>query len=214
MASTQRRESVIYMPRRRHVGSDPRFILGVLLVTVSIALTTFLIYHARGGEDIYQLSIDVAEGQQISTSDLTLVNARVPRGRYIAAGDLPDNAIATRAMTKGELLPVAAVSDSYASDRRQVVISVANTVPSSVVVGSHVEVWAMNDLAPGASAGGKEIAPTLVSTDAIVRNISDDSSTLRVNRAAAVEVSVASNELSALIAANTNDTRLVIVPKG
>lgn len=189
---------------------DPRFIAGVLLIIVSILLTTWIIQRARGGEDVYQLTAPVAQGQPIELSSVSVVSARTGSNAYLPVGEIPEGAIATRSMSAGELLPRDAVSTAAEQDRRQVVINVATRIPSSVGVGSQVEVWSIDK---PTVVEDRQAEPTVIATSAIILAVSEPDATM-IEHAQAVEVSVTEADLAKVLAATGGKGSLVVVPAG
>jgi hypothetical protein len=189
---------------------DPRFIAGIALIIVSILLTTWIIQRSRGGEEVYQLLSPVAQGQPIEISKVSVVSARTGSNAYLPVGEIPDGAIATRSLSAGELLPKDAVSTAAEQDRRQVVINVATKIPSSVGVGSQVEVWSIDASTPLQT---EDTEPTLIAASAIILNISEPDTTM-IERAQAVEISVTETDLTKVLAATGTTGSLVIVPAG
>lgn len=189
---------------------DPRFIAGIALIIVSILLTTWIIQRSRGGEEVYQLLSPVAQGQPIEISKVSVVSARTGSNAYLPVGEIPDGAIATRSLSAGELLPRDAVSTAAEQDRRQVVINVATKIPSSVGVGSQVEVWSIDASTPLQT---EDTEPTLIAASAIILNISEPDTTM-IERAQAVEISVTETDLTKVLAATGTTGALVIVPAG
>lgn len=189
---------------------DPRFIAGIALIIVSILLTTWIIQRSRGGEEVYQLLSPVAQGQPIEISKVSVVSAHTGSNAYLPVGEIPDGAIATRSLSAGELLPKDAVSTAAEQDRRQVVINVATKIPSSVGVGSQVEVWSIDASTPLQT---EDTEPTLIAASAIILNISEPDTTM-IERAQAVEISVTETDLTKVLAATGTTGALVIVPAG
>ena len=190
--------------------TDPRFLLGLALVVVSILATTWLVQKARGGESVYQLNAPVAQGQPIQASVLSIVSARTGSTAYLEAGALPEGAVATRTLSAGELLPRDAVASAASLDRRQVVINVATRIPSSVSTGSTVEVWAVDSPDTPLSS---QTEPRMIASSAIILSISEPDTTL-VNRAQSVEISVPEADLDTVLAATGSKSSLIVVPAG
>ncbi|MDO5034481.1 MAG: hypothetical protein Q4E01_03740 [Actinomycetaceae bacterium] len=196
--------------RRSNVFKDPRFILGISLIVLSILATTWLVQRASAGEDVYQLKVPIAEGQPITADSLVIVSARTGSDAYLEVGALPEGALASRTLGAGELLPREAVTTEALQDRRQVVINVATRIPSSVAIGSQVEVWATD--APQVLQKDKS-EPELIASSAVILKISEPDTTL-VNRAQSVEISVTEADLARVLAATGSASTLVVVPAG
>ncbi|MDO5720537.1 MAG: hypothetical protein Q4P05_07350 [Actinomycetaceae bacterium] len=197
--------------RSRSVWRDSRFLLGVALIIASVAMTTWIVNRATEGEELYRLNADIALGQPISINQLVPVEARTGSDAYIRVGALPDTPIATRSLSKGELLPSAAVSSTAQSGRRQVVIEVSSRIPSSVDIGDRVEIWSVrNETVIGDAAE----EPLVITREAIVLTVTETDVGLGVEHQRSVEVSVPEADLAHLLTATGADARLVIVPMG
>lgn len=197
--------------KRQRVLSDPKFLTGLALIVLSIVLTSVIVARAKGGATYYEITADIAAGQEISTSELKAVSARIESDAYIPAGELPENLIAIRSLSKGELLPKTAIITENDLGRRQLVIKVSPAIPSSVKVGSEVEVWAvpqkqLND------KGTKEAK--VLTNQALIVALPQEQSRLLNDRTQAVEISVPAAQLAVLLESTNSDYQLVIVPKG
>lgn len=118
--------------------------------------------------------------------------------------------MATRTLSAGELLPRDAVASAASLERRQVVINVATRIPSSVSVGSTVEVWAVDSPDTPLSS---QTEPRMIASSAIILSISEPDTTL-VNRALSVEISVPEADLDTVLAAAGSKSSLIVVPAG
>lgn len=168
-----------------------------------------IVQRARGGEELYQLTSPVAQGQEITEANLTIVKARTGTNAYIKAGKLPSHPVAVRSLAEGEFLPRAAVSSESAVGRRQVVVNVATRIPSSVEVGSSVEIWSVNE-----GERGHEAESTLISQDAIVLTLTSPENVLGGGRHYSVEVSIPAEDLPTVLSTARAGTKLIIVPRG
>lgn len=197
--------------RSRSVWRDPRFLLGVALIIASVSLTTWIVNRATEGDELYRLNANIALGQPILTNQLVPVEARTTSDAYVRVGALPEEAIATRSLSKGELLPTAAVSSTAQSGRRQVVIDVASRIPSSVTIGDRVEIWSVrNESVIGEPAG----EPIVLTREAVILTVTESEAGLGVEHLRSVEVSVPEADLARLLTATGADVRLIIVPMG
>lgn len=197
--------------RSRSVWRDSRFLLGAALIVASVALTTWIVNQATEGDELYRLNVDVALGQPITSSQLVPVEARTTSNAYVQVGALPETPIATRSLSKGELLPTAAVTSTAESGRRQVVIDVASRIPSSVAIGDRVEIWSVrNESVIGDPAG----EPIVITREAVILTVTETEAGLGMEHLRSVEVSVPEADLSRLLTATGADVRLIIVPMG
>ena len=136
---------------------DPRLAVGVLLLTGSVLVGARVLATADDTVAVWSTRTALASGQEVSTADLVPVQVRLPddevADRYVGAGDdLPDGSTLTRDLGAGELLPRAAFTQDSAEELVEVPLSVeAAGMPSSVQVGSRVDVWVTP--APGGRVG-------------------------------------------------------------
>lgn len=197
--------------RSRSVFADPRFLIGIVLIITSVVLSGWIINRASGGEELYRLDVNIAQGQPITPDQLIPVQARTTSDVYLPVGRLPQSAVAARSLNRGELLPVSAVTSETERGRRQIVIDVATRIPSSVAIGDTVEVWSVKE-----ESLSNEISaePTVLTTEAIILKVTDREVGLSIEKAQFVELSVPEADLAALLTATGAQVRLVIVPVG
>lgn len=197
--------------RSRSVLADPRFLIGVVLIITSVVMSAWIINRVRGGEELYRLDTNIAQGQPITPDQLIPVQARTTSDVYVPVGGLPQPAVAVRSLSRGELLPISAVMSETERGRRQIVIDVATRIPSSVAIGDTVEVWAVKE-----ESLSNEISaePTVLTTGAVILKVTDREAGLSIEKAQSVELSVPEADLAALLTATGAQVRLVIVPVG
>ncbi|MCS4484064.1 hypothetical protein NXS08_00970 [Gleimia sp. 6138-11-ORH1] len=199
------------LAQKQRILTDPKFLTGVLLIIISITLTTVLIAKAKGNTTYYELTEDIAAGQKINPAKLRAVSARIESDAYFQINELPASPIAIRSLSKGELLPKEAISSENNTHRRQVVIKVSPAIPSSVKVGTSVEIWAVpqKQLHENTTKEAK-----ILSTEALVIALPEEQNRLLAERTQAVEISVPETQIAEILEATNSDAQLVIVPKG
>jgi hypothetical protein len=137
---------------------DPRLAVGVLLLCGSVLLGARVLATADDTVAVWGTRTSLSRGQQVGTDDLVPVQVRfadsAAADRYVAAADtLPEGTSLTRDLGAGELLPRSALTQDSDEELVEVPLSVeAAGIPSSVEVGSHVDVW----VAPNAEARAVE----------------------------------------------------------
>ena len=115
---------------------------GVVLVAAAVALGAWAVDAAADTTRVYVLSQDVAPGTDLTADGvLTVVEAHPGTDAYVEVGHLPDGAVATRSISKGELLAAVAVDSSREQALRPVVLNVASNLPASSKVGDYVDLW-------------------------------------------------------------------------
>ena len=126
---------------------NPRLLLGLVLVAVSVVVGARLMATADDTVPVWALTRDLPAGATVAASDLESRNVRFPDGAtadgYLSAGDqVPSGARLARAVSAGELLPRAALTRDDGPALVEVPLSVASDdLPATVRQGSHVDVW-------------------------------------------------------------------------
>jgi hypothetical protein len=126
---------------------DPRLVVGLVIVAVSVLLGSRLLAGADDTVAVWSVAADLPAGTVLTASDLERVDLRfgTPEvaGRYLPAdAALPEGAVLTRDAVAGELLPRAAVGTGEGGDVVEVPIAVAaEAVPATLRVGEVVDVW-------------------------------------------------------------------------
>ena len=226
---------------RRPAWKDPRMAGGVVLVAAAVALGAWAVDAAADTTRVYVLSQDVAPGADLAADGvLTVVEAHPGTDAYVEAGHLPDGAVATRSMRKGELLATAAVNSGQEQALRPVVLNVASNLPASTKVGDYVDLWIVpkEGVAAGRAAqvpataqagqdgqtaqsgqgdqsgqaGGGEARR--VATGLVIASVGEASKGLISGPSTGVEVKVPEGSLAAVLSAVGQEGALVLVPTG
>lgn len=202
-------ESSVPLARRvrRPSWRDPRLGMGVVLVAGSVALGAWAVDDASATVEVYAARDTLTPGTVLDDDALVVLEVRPPDGTYVlAAGGVPADAVVTRTVGAGELVPVAALGAAADVDVRPVVVSVGAALPTSAAPGARVDLWH----APEAGPGDDAPAPALVARDLELSEIRQDDSMLA--SAAAVEVLVPEDEVGPVLAARAAGGELVVVP--
>ena len=226
---------------RRPAWKDPRMAGGVVLVAAAVALGAWAVDAAADTTRVYVLSQDVAPGADLAADGvLTVVEAHPGTDAYVEAGHLPDGAVATRSMRKGELLATAAVNSGQEQALRPVVLNVASNLPASTRVGDYVDLWIVPKEGVGGGpaaqvpataqagqdgqtaqsgqgdqsgqAGGVEARR--VATGLVIASVGEASKGLISGPSTGVEVKVPEGSLAAVLSAVGQEGALVLVPTG
>jgi hypothetical protein len=194
-------------PRRAFWG-DARFFLGVLLVVASVVGVWLVVSAARQTVPVYAAAHTIVPGEPIAAGDVKVVDVALGAvaGTYLGEGDLGDGTVATRTIEAGELVPAASVGDADDARTTSVVVRSAVDVPASVEAGAVVEVWAAPLLERGAYDD-----PRILVADATVVSVTRDDSMIG-GGAAALELVIPRDDVSATLAAMADQSALSIVP--
>ena len=226
---------------RRPAWKDPRMAGGVVLVAAAVALGAWAVDAAADTTRVYVLSQDVAPGADLAADGvLTVVEAHPGTDAYVEAGHLPDGAVATRSMRKGELLATAAVNSGHEQALRPVVLNVASNLPASTKVGDYVDLWIVPKegvagrpaaQAPATAQAGQDgqtaqsgqgdqsgqaggVEARRVATGLVIASVGEASKGLISGPSTGVEVKVPEGSLAAVLSAVGQEGALVLVPTG
>ena len=214
---------------------------GVVLVAGAVALGAWAVDAAADTTRVYVLSQDVAPGTDLTADGiLTVVEAHPGTDAYVEAGHLPDGAVSTRSMRKGELLAAAAVNSGQEQELRPVVLTVASNLPASTKVGDYVDLWIVpkegvagrpTAQAPAAGQTGQSgqggqggqgdqsgqaegTGARRVATGLVIASVGENSKGLISGPGTGVEVKVPEASLAAVLSAVGQEGALVLVPTG
>ena len=226
---------------RRPAWKDPRMAGGVVLVAGAVALGAWAVDAAADTTRVYVLSQDVAPGTDLTADGiLTVVEAHPGTDAYVEAGHLPDGAVSTRSMRKGELLAAAAVNSGREQELRPVVLTVASNLPASTKVGDYVDLWIVPKegvagrpavQAPAAGQTGQSgqggqggqgdqsgqaegTGARRVATGLVIASVGETSKGLISGPGTGVEVKVPEASLADVLSAVGQEGALVLVPTG
>lgn len=194
---------------------DPRLLVGVVLVLVSVAVGGRLYASADNTTQVWAAAHDLDEGSVIHADDVVLRGVQLGdvKPRYLAASTHPTGYVVVRAVRKGELLPSGAVvRPGEVAQRRQVTVPVRRDhLPPGLQPGRRVDVYAT-----AKPSGGDRPRPELVVSGAVVAAVDDSGSRLGSTGAdVGVVLSVPPSVVPRLIGGiRTGDVDLVRVPLG
>ena len=177
---------------------------GVVLVAGAVALGAWAVDAAADTTRVYVLSQDVAPGTDLTADGiLTVVEAHPGTDAYVEAGHLPDGAVSTRSMRKGELLAAAAVNSGHEQALRPVVLNAAGQTGQGGQGGQ------------GDQSGQAEgTGARRVATGLVIASVGETSKGLISGPGTGVEVKVPEASLAAVLSAVGQEGALVLVPTG
>lgn len=197
--------------RPRGVWRDPRFVGGLVLVTLSVLACTWLVAEARSGESLYRVTRDLAAGEVLDSSNTELVEARPASDAYLSPGDLPTGALTTRSMSAGELLPASAVSTTDDGHHRRLMVTVSEGLPESAGPGTRLELWFVPTHRASSEAEG---TPRLVAEQVVLVRVGNTSDSIASLGGTRIEVRLADRDLPSVLQATGADGALTAVPVG
>lgn len=194
---------------KRPSWKDPRLLMGVLLVLVSVAGVVFLINSADRTTEVYAAREGIEVGETLTPENV--VRARVRLGdteqHYIpVASGLPEGVVAVQRVGKDQLVPRASLGRVDELDRKPVALTITETLPSQAIAGSRVDVWVAQ---PDAKNGFSE--PKLLLPGAEIAEVSDGSTALGSTRTTVLMVLVEDSQMPALLGAQANEAKISVV---
>jgi len=137
---------------------DPRLIVGVVIVAVSVLAGVKLFSGADDTVSVWTVTTDLRSGTVVVVDDLARRDVRftdvADADRYVSAeSGIPADTTLVRDVGVGELLPRAALGSASDPALVEVPVAVAaEALPSTVRAGSVVDVWVTPEATSGRAA--------------------------------------------------------------
>ncbi|MDK1359535.1 hypothetical protein QNO00_04545 [Arthrobacter sp. zg-Y1219] len=188
---------------------DPRLLLGIMLVLASTAGVVALVGSADQTTEVFVVDENIPVGSSVSAQDLAVVPVRLGdvAGSYLPAAEgIPENAVASGLLRKGELVARTDLGTADDLDRKPVGLRVDDILPSGTEAGSRVDVWVA---LPNERNGFKE--PRQILTAAEISELTVDESVLGASRSTQLLVLVEDDDLAGLLSAQSNGAKIAVV---
>jgi len=194
---------------KRPSWKDPRLLVGILLVLVSITGVIFLVGSADRTTEVYAARDGIAVGERLTPENV--VRAKVRLGdteqHYITVqAGLPENLVAVQRIGKDQLVPRASLGGVDQLNRKPVALNIEQTLPSQAVAGARVDVWVAQ---PDAKNGFSE--PKLVLPGAEIAEVATGSTALGSSKTTVLMVLVEDKQMPALLGAQANEAKISVV---
>lgn len=196
--------------RRVRRYRDPRLLIGLLLVTVSIGAVVGIVALADEGEEVLAAPRLLVEGERIDRDDLE--PRRVVLGLeshgYVTAADIPEaGVVITRTIGAGELVPLSAVGDERGPRSTTVVVTLSTALGATVRPGDRLDLWA----APAEEAGRFGAPVVIASGTQLVRTITAEG-IVSSGEAGRIELLVPRRDVARILFALANGDALAAIP--
>lgn len=200
---------------RRPTWRDPRLLVGVVVVALSVALGSWAVTSASGTVAVYAAGPALTPGSTVTAADLRVVDVRLgaESERYLPVEDgLPAEAVVLRTVAAGELVPAAALGSADDLAVRAVAVPVTTGLSDRIVAGATVDLWYV----PPQDAAAQDAAavPEMLVGGVTVAEVAEVQGTLVVGGPVTVHLLVAVDDLPAVLAAVAGDGALALVPVG
>ncbi|WP_182111712.1 MULTISPECIES: hypothetical protein [unclassified Actinotalea] len=204
---------------RRPGWRDPRLLLGLVLVALSVALGAWAVGAAGRTVPVYVAQQALVPGQVLDASVLVVRDVRLDAaaGAYLGAGEpLPDDLVVQRPVAQGELVPRGALAQEDDLGLRPVAVGVPAGLPSGLAPGAAVDLWFVPAAADGldASGAGEATEPYEVAAGLTVAEVAEPEGAFSVGATTTVHVLVPVDRLSEVLAVTAAEGSLhvVVVP--
>ncbi|PRY12443.1 hypothetical protein [Kineococcus rhizosphaerae] len=204
---------------------DPRLLLGLLLILVSVVVGASVVGRARDTTGVWALAHPVGAGAPITQADLRVVQVHLDpstlSGYVPASTDPVAGTVALRGLGTGELLPVGSLGRVGDLTSRPVTIPLAGNVPRGVVEAALVDVWVVpsatstptsTSISSSASTSSEAGEPRRLVEAAEVTSVVDGGGALASRSGADVQVLIPEGALPTVLRALSQDDDLVLVP--
>ena len=123
-------------------SQDPRLWLGISFVVAAMIIGQFVISSASARISAVTLNSNIAQGALIRESDVTSVQVSVPNvENLISAPSEVVGKVAATDLYAGDLISVHSISNSFASDARNVSVPIRAGHLPQVSPGEKVDIW-------------------------------------------------------------------------
>ncbi|WP_091231924.1 SAF domain-containing protein [Microbacterium sp. 3J1] len=197
--------------RRRAVWGDARFLVGIVMVALSIGGVWLVVSSASATSPVLQANRTIVQGEALVSNDFRVVEVNLGAivDTYLAPQDLVPGLVAARTVSEGELLPSRGTTDAETSRTTTVVVESSTGIPAQVKTGSVVELWH----APTLDESGETDVPRLLVADVTVAEVTSSEGVLAAG-GTSVELVVERADVADVLAAITGGSLLSIVPIG
>lgn len=192
---------------RRPKLTDPKLIIGTLLVVGSVALGSWVVQDAQASEPVYVASVTLTPGTVLGPENLRVTQARLLEhaAHYLVPTDQElATLVVTQSIAAGEFVPLSVLSPSDALEHRVIAIPLAIAPPEQVQVGAKVDLWHTDK--------DEQQPPTLVAGNLIVSEVPTKESMFTVSAAGQVHVVVSQDVVPAVLAAVQRAGSLALLP--
>lgn len=195
---------------RRPFFGDLRFLIGLVLVIASIAGVWLLVASSRQTVPVLQTTRTLLPGDAVTSEDLLVIEVGLGSldGAYLGPQDLAADAVATRTLPKGELVPASGVGDKGEVRTTTVVVN-STSLPEGLSPGAAVELWH----APLLDDGRTFDTPRVLVGDAVIARVAESDGVLSQARTD-VEVVIDRADVADVLAAITGGAAISVIPAG
>lgn len=213
MATEQRgiRTPLTDAPRlKRARWKEPRLLLGLFLVAVSIVGIVFLVNAMDERTGVYVATADITLGEPLSENNVQIMQVQLGESlqHYLRADpNALDELRANTFIGAGQLIAHDFITDSDLGSRRPINIDLPVDLSPAITPGSRVDVWIAERESGTATYGTPALLATLVEVSARTERAAG----LVGQRGVNLELLVEPGYLEPLLQALANESRIIVV---
>lgn len=190
---------------RRPSWRDPRLLIGLLLIALSVVAVSTIVASADRTTEFYAAKQTLTPGTVVEKSHLVVVSARVGGTSYLAADAAPWGQVVTRVVEAGEMLPAAALADAEDFDGRPVAVQSSLPLATGIGPGALVDVYLTVEGADGKPQTSQ------VGSALVVDQVTRDQSAFGSRTGETVYVVVPSRDITRFLDALATDGEISVV---
>ena len=126
---------------RRPTWRDPRLLIGLLLIALSVVAVSTIVSSADRTTEFYAAKETLTPGTVVERSHFVVVAARISGKTYLAADSEPWGQVVTRVVDAGELIPATSLASREDFDGRPVAVQSALPLAEGIGPGALVDVY-------------------------------------------------------------------------
>ena len=189
---------------RRPGWRDPRLLVGLLLIAISVTAVTGIVRSSDTTVPYYAAKDTLTPGTVLARDDVVVVQVRIPDGTYVEPGEEPWGQVVTRVVGDGELVPHAALADQDEFTGRPIAVRTSLPLADGVERGSLVDVYLTR-------TDDDEPETTLVASNLVVESIDRDSGSFSAGSEETVYVVVPQKDIEDFLDALAADGDISVV---
>lgn len=196
---------------RRPAWREPRLLIGLGLVAVSVAATTAAVAYGDSTDSYVVAARDLPVGQTVGEDDLRRIDLRLDTtGQSYVSGpqDLGEGSVIVDRVAAGQLIPHESVGRAEDIDRRPLGIPLTTPMPAGTDSGDRVDIW----VSQRERSGGQWDAPRQIVAGAELAGIEEPSGALGSQAHATAQVLVDTEEVAPVVEALSGESRITLVP--
>lgn len=197
---------------RKPTVKDPRLIVGILLVAVSVLIGVWAVNSAKDLTTVFVARETIAQGQAVTQSELRPIEVNLGSQTDAYFTKPLDSNVAYYAQETirgGEFISIHSLGNQAQQDQRVVSITTSTPLPAEVGVGTKLDLWVITKT--GDATGGT--APRLVAEGLVVNELPNTDGALSTSRNQSVHVIVDEPELADVLAVTSSEYTLALLPQ-